>query len=380
MDINLALIRASRRSWLDSSAPRVGPYWLRWVWTFLFCATLAVGFTVLGFLLYARDSAGAWRNWGGWAVWYGKNLVVALTVGSLIQLSFDALAYRWGGLQRVQRWSGWQRTAFFSGIPLLCTAVGWPVGVWLAGAGAFGFLRMGVNAIVGSVLLSLVLTYAFHQYFAVQRRQIDAEKKAAEAQLRLLQGQIEPHFLFNTLANVISLIEHDAPKARQMLESFTDYLRSSLTSLRHEQATLGGELDLVHNYLLLLKTRMEDRLHFSISNDPALSDLRLPPLLLQPLVENAIHHGLEPKVEGGHVHVNAQREGGQLVVTITDDGLGLNAPPRRRSGAGMALNNLRERLQAQYGDEASLMLAEAHPGTVATLRLPVRAATQKASA
>jgi hypothetical protein len=380
MNFDLALLSASRRSWLDSSAPRVGPYWLRCVWTFLFCATLAVGFTVLGFLVYARDATGAWRDGAGWLHWYGKNLVVTLTIGTLIQLTFDALSQLWGGLQRVHRWPAWQRTAFFSGVPLLCTAVGWPIGVSLAGAQAFGFARMGANAIVGSVLLSLVLTYAFHQYFAVQQRQIEAEKRAAEAQLRLLQGQIEPHFLFNTLANVISLIDHDTPKAKQMLESFTDYLRASLTSLRVEQATLGGELDLVQHYLGLLKTRMENRLHFSICSPEALRDWRLPPLLLQPLVENAIHHGLEPKVEGGQVRVSVQRQGEHLLIAVADDGLGLHAPPRRQGGAGMALNNLRERLLAHYGSAASLTLADAHPGTVATLRLPIQIASQKAAA
>jgi LytS/YehU family sensor histidine kinase len=239
---------------------------------------------------------------------------------------------------------------------------------------------MGANAIVGSVLLSLVLTYAFHQYFAVQQLQFEAEKRAAEAQLRLLQGQIEPHFLFNTLANVVSLIDHDPPKARQMLESFTEYLRSSLTSLRHEQATLGGELDLVRNYLGLLKTHMEDRLQFSIASVPALGGLPLQPLLLQPLVENAIHHGLEPKVEGGQVRVSVQRHGEQLLIEVADDGRGLHAPPRRQGGAGMALNNQRKRLLAHYGSAASLTLAEAHSGTVATLRLPIHTAPQKAVA
>jgi sensor histidine kinase YesM len=225
------------------------------------------------------------------------------------------------------------------------------------------------------VLISVVISLVFYQFFAAKSRQIEAERRAAEAQLRLLQAQIEPHFLFNTLANVISLIDHDAPKAQQMLASFTDYLRASLTSLRVEQATLGGELDLVQTYLGLLKMRMEDRLQFSIACDDSLRELRLPPLLLQPLVENAIHHGLEPKVEGGHVHVHVQRQGDLLVVSITDDGLGLGAPTRRKGGAGLALNNLRERLQAQYGDAASLALTDAQPGTVATLRLPIQKAT-----
>ena len=379
MQINRALLAASRRSWLDSSGSRVGPYWLQWLWTLLFCAALAVGFTLLGFLAFARDSNGAWRNLAGWAEWYGRNLVVALTIGSLIHLTFDVLGLLMGGaarnLQRVHAWPAWQRTLFFSGIPLLCTAVGWPLGVWLSGAKLHNWLNevQGQNIIVGSVLLSLLMTFLFHQFFAIRARQINAEKRAAEAQLRLLQGQIEPHFLFNTLANVISLIDHDPPRAKHMLESFTDYLRSSLTSLRHDQATLGSELALAHAYLCLLKVRMDDRLQFDIHNDPALNNTRLPPLLLQPLVENAIHHGLEPKLEGGHVQVRASVEGDTLVLQVSDDGLGLATPARRR-GAGMALNNLRERLLAQYGSQASLTLTPASPGMVATVRLPVQRA------
>ena len=381
MHIDRALLNASRRSWLDSSGPRAGPYWLQWVWTLLFCAVLAVGFTVLGFIAFARDSTGAWRNLAGWAEWYGRNLIVCLTIGSLIHITFELLGLMMGGqlrdLRRVHGWPAWQRTLFFSGIPVLCTFVGWPLGVWLAGANLSSWVGQprGQNLIAGTVLLSLLLTFVFHQFFAIKARQITAEKRAAEAQLRLLQGQIEPHFLFNTLANVISLIDHDPPRAKHMLESFTDYLRSSLTSLRHDQATLGSEMALAHAYLCLLKVRMDDRLQFDIDidNDPALRDAKLPPLLLQPLVENAIHHGLEPKLEGGRVQVRAHLEDQTLVLQVSDDGMGLAAPARRR-GAGMALNNLRERLLAQYGGQASLTLTAASPGTVATVRLPIQRA------
>jgi LytS/YehU family sensor histidine kinase len=182
---------------------------------------------------------------------------------------------------------------------------------------------------------------------------------------------MEPHFLFNTLANVLSLIDHDAPRARLMLEGFTDYLRSSLGSLRHQDATLGSELDLARAYLGLMQMRMEDRLRFVIADDPALRGARLPALLLQPLVENAIHHGLEANVEGGRIGITARAEGRMLVVEVIDDGLGLAAPPRRR-GAGMALANLRERLEVRYGHAASLTLTGGSPGAVATLRLPLQ--------
>jgi two-component sensor histidine kinase len=374
-----AMLRRSWDSWFSNDMRPVGPRWLQLVWTLLFCMLVAVPFTIFGFAAFAQGD-GAWRNVAGWIQWYGINLQVSLVIGFICHFLFFATG-RWLGPDRIRAFSSGQRTVYFSSVPLVGTAIGWPLGAWLAGYELISWRVLdNPNGLAASLLVALVITVIFHLLFAAKARQLQAEKKAAEAQLRLLQGQIEPHFLFNTLANVISLIDHDAPKARQMLESFTDYLRSSLTSLRHEQATLGGELDLVQNYLGLLKTRMEDRLQFSISTDDSLRETPLPPLLLQPLVENAIHHGLEPKVEGGHVGVSARREGGQLVVTVTDDGLGLGATPRRKSGAGMALANLRERLQAQYGDEASLSLSEARPGTVATLRLPIQPAAQKAAA
>ena len=379
MEFNRRNLTASWRTWLSSDTPRVGPEWLHLVWTQLFSMAVAAGFTILGFAAYA-NGAGAWRNWAGWLHWYGMNLVVSMSIGFSIH-ALMRLAFRMVGPQRVRQLRGPARGFFFATIPLVGLAIGWPLGSWLVGSSGPGWFRAdNANNLVSGILISLVISLVFYQFFAAKARQIEAERRAAEAQLRLLQGQIEPHFLFNTLANVISLIDHDVPKAKQMLESFTDYLRSSLTSLRHEQATLGSELDLVRNYLGLLKTRMEDRLQFSITCDDSLREMRLPPLLLQPLVENAIHHGLEAKVEGGHVGVNVQLQGHSLLVSVADDGLGVHAPPRRKTGAGMALGNLRERLQAQYGDAASLTLADAQPGTVATLRLPIQTAPQKASA
>ncbi len=373
MEFNRRNLTASWRSWLSSDTPRVGPEWLHMVWTQLFAMVVAAGFTILGFAAYANGE-GAWRNWAGWLHWYGMNLVVSMSIGFSIH-ALMRLAFAIVGPQHVRQLRGPARGFFFATIPLVGLAIGWPLGSWLVGSAGPGWFRAdNANNVASGVLISIVISLVFYQFFAAKSRQIEAERRATEAQLRLLQGQIEPHFLFNTLANVISLIDHDAPKAKQMLESFTDYLRGSLASLRHEQATLGSELGVVQTYLDLLKTRMEDRLQFSIDCDGALRGTPLPALLLQPLVENALHHGLEPKVEGGRVRVNAALQGNILVITVADDGLGLNAPLRRKGGAGMALNNLRERLLAHYGSAASLTLSDAQPGTVATLRLPIQKA------
>ena len=375
-------LRASWASWVTNGLHRAhGPIWLQWLWTGLFCAALAVCFTVLGFFAFASGK-GAWANWSGWLYWYGKNFIVCLTIGVTIHLMFD-VARAWVGPRRVVRWRPWQRTLFFSGLPLLGVVLGWPVGVWLAGQDVTVWIgsREGNNIVVGTVLLSLGITFLLHHFFAAQARQMEAEKRATEAQLRLLQGQIEPHFLFNTLANVQSLMAYDVPKASQMLESFTDYLRGSLTALRHDQATLGSESDLAQAYLSLLQTRMEDRLAFVLDVPDNLRCAKLPPLMLQPLVENAIHHGLEPKIEGGQITVRARQTDGLLVLEVQDNGLGLDAPPRAPHrgltrpgrGAGVALANLRERLLAQYHGEASLTLTPAlrGTGTVATLTLPM---------
>ncbi|MFN7726465.1 MAG: sensor histidine kinase [Rubrivivax sp.] len=367
-------LRASWASWVTSGLHKPhGPVWLQWLWTLLFCAGLAVFFTLLGFFAFASGKS-AWANWSGWLYWYGKNFVVSLTIGVVIHLMFD-LARLWVGPQRVARWREWQRTVFFSGLPMLGVVLGWPVGVWLAGQDVTVWVssRNGNSIIVGTVLLSLCITFVLHHFFAAKARQMEAEKRATEAQLRLLQGQIEPHFLFNTLANVQSLMADDVAKASQMLESFTDYLRGSLTALRREHATLGSETDLLQAYLTLLQMRMGERLCFVLDVADSLRSVPLPPLLLQPLVENAIHHGLEPKVEGGQITVRARHEGDTLVIEVLDNGLGLDAPPRPRRGAGVALANLRERLAAQYHGLASLTLGPAPQGTgtVATLRLPL---------
>ena len=365
---NTHTLQQSWRSWWGSDPHPVGPKWLSLVWTFLFSCACAVFFTILGFAKFA-EGEGAWRNWAGWWHWYQINLVVALFIGFAIRGLF-VLGHHWLGTEGIRKLSGWRRLAYFIGVPNLGVAIGWPVGSAVAGYDAISWrLLENPNALAASLLLASLFSLVFYWIFSAGARRLQAEKRAAEAQLRLLQGQIEPHFLFNTLANVSSLMDEDVPRAKVMLESFTDYLRASLGSLRRLDATLGGELDLVGHYLGLMKNRMEDRLQYTVHCDPNVRDVILPPFLLQPLVENALHHGLEPKVEGGSVKVSARIDGNALVLEVLDDGMGPDST-RRRPGAGMALANVRERLQTQYGDTASLTLTAANPGMRATLRMP----------
>ena len=380
MHIDRTLLAASWQSWVSNdNRHRAGPWWLQWVWTLLFCMGLAVPFTVLGFFAFARGD-GAWRNLAGWAYWYGKNLIVCLTIGVLIHLLFDITRHWFATPGRVAGWKNWQRTVFFSGLPMLGVAIGWPLDIVLAGADVavwFSSRAGNSNIIVGTLLMLLLSNFVIHQFFAAKVKQIAAERRATESQLRLLQAQIEPHFLFNTLANVQGLMDHDLPKAKQMLQSFTDYLRASLTTLRGEHSPVAQELALAQSYLELLQARMQDRLRFSITADDAARAQPLPPLLLQPLVENAVIHGLEPSIDGGSVRVSARVIGTQLVLEVQDDGRGPDAPARRsgKPGAGMALDNIRQRLLARYGSDATLEVSAAHPGTLARITLPLQVIT-----
>lgn len=224
------------------------------------------------------------------------------------------------------------------------------------------------------VLLAVVSVFAWGWWLLRLRqheRQRALQLMATEAQLRLLQGQIEPHFLFNTLANVESLMDADPPCARRMLEAFTDYLRAGLTQMREGDCPLAQELGMAERYLELMGIRMGGRLTYRIDADARARTARVPTLLLQPLIENAIHHGIEGKVAGGTVTVSARLADGRLVLRVADDGLGLDAARRlHRRGAGMALANIRRRLQTRYGARASLALELRDDGACATLELP----------
>ncbi|MTV36471.1 sensor histidine kinase [Duganella radicis] len=196
----------------------------------------------------------------------------------------------------------------------------------------------------------------------------------AEARLRALQAQIEPHFLYNTLANVVSLIGPRPAQAQHMLERFIDYLRASLAASRSEEATLDSESKLIAAYLDVLAVRMGERLRYRIELPDELRQFRIAPMLLQPVVENAIAHGLEPKVEGGEIVVSARIEGAQVAIRISDTGAGLNEAASRKPGGGVGLSNLRERLRSLYGAAAKVELSENQPcGMTVRLMLPLNA-------
>jgi len=201
------------------------------------------------------------------------------------------------------------------------------------------------------------------------------KRQVIEARMAAMQAQVEPHFLFNTLASIDHLIETDPPRASQMQKNLIALLRASMPTMREANATatrdLGRELAVIRPYLEILKVRMEERLQTEIDVPEGLLSAEFPPMMIQGLVENAIKHGLEPKAEGGTLKVKAEIVHGKLAVTVADTGLGFGRAAT--SGTGVGLANIRERLQLLHGNRASVTVTENQPsGTVVTITVPYR--------
>jgi signal transduction histidine kinase len=356
---------------MSQGSEPVGPAWWQIVWTSLFSAGAAAVFTLLDVALRLGDPS-AWRTPLDWLEGYGQYLVVSLVIGNAIHLLFT-LGRHVFGKARISRFRGWQRGLYFGGLPLVGTLAGIFGGNLLLGFDPRAWSTSTQSrAALSSVIVSAMVWFVFAGYFSGRARRLQAERRAAQAQLRLLQAQMEPHFLFNTLANVVGLIDVDAARAKQMLESFTDYLRASLSSLRRSEHTLGDELELVDAYLRVVQVRMEERLRYCVDVPAPLRALQLPSLSLQPLVENAVVHGLEPAINGGEVRIHAAVRDGALVVQVSDNGVGLQrAATRPGRGTGTALNNIRERLAQTHGERAGLRVEASQPhGVCCTLTLP----------
>jgi signal transduction histidine kinase len=198
-------------------------------------------------------------------------------------------------------------------------------------------------------------------------RRIGLEREVASARVALLQAQVEPHFIFNALANVRRLMRTDTDAGRTLLTDLLRYLEEALPTLRDEHTTLGREAELVRAYLAVHQVRMGPRLRTEIDIPPELAGRSVPPMVLLTLVENALKHGLQPMVDGGSVRVAARAASGRLVLTVADTGRGMGTG----SGHGTGLANVRARLKQMYGAEASLALAVNEPqGVVATITLP----------
>jgi signal transduction histidine kinase len=243
------------------------------------------------------------------------------------------------------------------------------------------FTALVVMSFVYIGLVALIANLRNREYAALTRhleaeaRQSALSRQLAESELKLLQSQVEPHFLFNTLGSAQQLAEKGAPEAARLIADLIRFLRAAAPALRREWAPLSDEVGMVDAYLAIMRTRLGARLAVAIDVPPALSRLPVPPGVLITLVENAIKHGIEPLAEGGRIAVAARVDAaaGQLVVEVADTGAGLaqDAP-----GQGIGLANVRERLKLLYGEAASLELEENEPrGFIARVRLPFEPAT-----
>jgi signal transduction histidine kinase len=327
---------------------------------------------------------------------FGKHLAYSLSIGGACWLFVDG-----GRLLAARGLARWRNTR---GLPPCDADHGWPGWGWMGAVIALG-MPVGVaggmllgdrltghrspslldwaspgtqTTVVISLLATLVAVGLITTLEKAASARVEAEaaqRQAAEHRLRLLEAQLEPHMLFNTLANLRALIAVDPPRAQAMLDRVIAYLRATLGASRTSMHPLAAEFARLDDYLALMAVRMGARLQVTLDLPQALRDYPVPALLLQPLAENAIKHGLEPKVAGGRLEVRARADAARLVLAVRDTGVGIGALPH--GGSGFGCEQVRERLATLYGDAASLAIepaADAEGGTLATIELPLSGA------
>jgi LytS/YehU family sensor histidine kinase len=340
------------------------------IYTFVWSSLFGLAFYAMGSI-----SDGHLHSWIAFSAYMLVSNAIGYSIHGLFVLG------RLLGLPQAARNRGYAaKVAYFAGVPLAGVFIGFAIISAVFDFGMRGWFAKPAaiaSVVMTSIIISTVLSVIFfwRERSAVAEAAMAREREKRErieresiaANLRALQAQIEPHFLFNTLANVSSLIDADKAEAKRMLESFIRFLRSSLAATRAETTTLGAEAELIASYLDVLQVRMGRRLRYTIDVPSGLRGFELPPMLLQPVVENAIRHGLEPKVAGGEVTMRVASEGAWVVVEVTDTGAGF--APTTRGGVG--LSNLRERLRLLYGERASLEISEGPGGgTRVRIKLP----------
>lgn len=242
--------------------------------------------------------------------------------------------------------------------------------------GHVGYIMLTLSGVFIAPLIAIGAQLRQRDWFAQQQahafalERSELARKALDSRFSLLRAQVEPHFLFNTLANVQTLVQSGAPQAVDVLKSLIAYLRAAVPRLYETSTTLGQELELVRAYLDVMHMRMPDRLQFALRAQPGMSGLECPPMTLLPLVENAVRHGIDPSEIGGRIDVDVSMDSGHCVARVTDTGIGLQ-PAGHEIGTGLAV--LRERLQLAFGNDAELSLNDVLPhGVCATLTFPCR--------
>lgn len=251
-----------------------------------------------------------------------------------------------------------------------------------AGKDLRNFIPGRQEIIIEVFALSIITGFLFRYILNAQKRISDAEakihrekikrltieKQVVETNLRLLQAQIEPHFLFNTLSNILTLNEMDTKKGRIMLEDLISYLRITLSKARQETSTIAQEMELIRAYLNIFKIRMGERLEYEIHIDEGLKHKQIPPMLIQPLVENAIEHGLEPKIEGGTIWISSYRRGDYICLEVADSGLSFH----KDNDWGVGLSNIRDRLLVLYDGNARFVFEKNTPvGLKVIIEVPI---------
>ena len=308
---------------------------------------LFIGLLALfAFGLFERWPVRLPRWFARWALQVA-GVAVAIPIGTLLAYSFTTMGDQ-------PPW--WQNNERLSGFGMM-TFLGLLVSPWIAVA----------------ALLRQIKDEAQKQALTFELERSQYERNAIDARLRLLQAQVAPHFLFNTLANVRELVGTGSPRAAPVLESLIAYLRATVPRLNQPASTLGQELELVHAYLDVMHMRMPDRLQFTVEADDEARALVCPPMTLLTLVENAMRHGIDPTEEGGRIDVRVEIKNGRGRAEVIDTGMGLARGSESLAGLGTGLVNLRERLQLAFGGDAYVKLSEIQPhGVRAEIDFPPR--------
>jgi hypothetical protein len=317
-------------------------------------------------------AAAIWLQAGGPRGEFPEHLVYSFAIATLTWLWIDLgrwPAQRWLGLVDSNDWPApipaalWITSGVFFGY-----VAGTAIGDAYAGHSTWQLLsvdRQRFGAIIASSLLVALGFTAFFWQKALAER---LARQAQQAQLRLLQSQLDPHLMFNTLAHLRALVQSDAVQATAMLDRFIAYLRSTLSATQATSHALSQEFFRLQDYLTLMQMRMGTRLHYEMALAPELKSHPIPSMLLQPIVENAILHGLEPHIPGGTVRITAEQDGAQRFrICVSDDGAGCPITPT----PGFGLRSVLERVQSYYGDQGRVQIEATSKGMCVTLYLPL---------
>ncbi|ANU36737.1 histidine kinase [Vibrio scophthalmi] len=330
------------------------PKWRNLIITSLFCLLVALT---------------TYTVWGG--PWY-VHVFTSLGFGYSALLSSLFLEHCFPNIPRLM-----EITISLTSSVLLGSLNAW---LWLD-----GYLGESLNDLLPVVMLGVIFSGMCFYYFynreqqaiagqlleETKRKQAEQEKALILSQLMQMQSQIEPHFLFNTLANISALMSQDVTKARMMLDKLTELLRTTLANSRLAETTVNDEIRQLSAYLAIQKVRLDERLNFTINVDDKLTYALIPPMLIQPLVENAIKHGIEPKGAGGTIDVSLSQHQQQLKIQVKDDGIGLNQSTDTK-GHGVGLSNIKQRIKGLYEQLGSVVITQPQcGGFCVTISIPM---------